>query len=137
MPEEEFQPDPRSRRSAPQGDWQHQHRRTKNEVHANARDIEIRRRDEIRSAPSPPTTSGALVAYRLGALGLIPGVGAVLGPLALVVGFLSLRYIKTHPTVKGTGYCVAGMVMGLIGTLVGWVIVLVIMAMISASNVHK
>jgi hypothetical protein len=137
MSEEESQPDPQSKRSSPHGDWHHQRRHTKHETYAHATEIEFRRREELRSDPGPATTTGALFAYRCGAIGLIPGLGAVLGPIAVIAGLLSLRYIKTHPTVKGTGYCVAGMVMGLIGTVVGWVIVLVIMAMISASNVHK
>jgi hypothetical protein len=137
MSEDELEPEPRPKQRVPKGDWHHPRRRTRDNVHADAHDVEFRSRDELRSAPGPATTSGALIAYRCGAIGLIPGLGAVLGPIALIVGFFSLRYLKKHPTAKGTGHAVAGIVLGLFATIISWVIILVILAMISASNVHK
>src|SRR6516165_6384027 len=122
MSEEELQPDPQRKRSMPHGDWQHLRHGRKDDPYGHVRDVEFRSRDELRSAPGPVTTSGALLAYRCGALGLIPGLGAVLGPIALIAGFLSLRYLKKHPTAKGTGHAVAGIVMGLFATVISWVI---------------
>jgi hypothetical protein len=137
MSEEHRRPDRRRERDAPRGDWQHLRHGKKDDPYANVRDVEFRSRDEERSAPGPATASGALIAYRCAAFGLIPGLGAVLGPVALIMGFLSLRYLKAHPTARGTGHAVAGIVLGLFATVISWVIILVIAAMISASNAHK
>ncbi|HXG12041.1 MAG TPA: DUF4190 domain-containing protein [Gemmataceae bacterium] len=65
----------------------------------------------------------ALLAYYFGVFGLIPCVGAILGPAALVLGILGLRYVRQHPTAHGTGHAIAGIVLGIID-LYNWVIIL-------------
>ncbi len=62
----------------------------------------------------------ALVAYYLGVFSLIPCVGLFLGPAALVLGILGLRYVKANPTAKGTGHAIAGIVLGGLTTLAYW-----------------
>jgi hypothetical protein len=60
----------------------------------------------------PYTNPKALVAYYFGVFGLIPGLGIFLAPVAVILGILGLRYAKAHPTAKGTGHAVVGIVLG-------------------------
>jgi prepilin-type processing-associated H-X9-DG protein len=74
--------------------------------------------------PSPPTSRGALVSVVLGILSPV-----LTGIPALIVGFGSLRKINAaEGRLRGRGFAVAGMVLGLLGTLLvggwlGWVFV--------------
>jgi hypothetical protein len=65
---------------------------------------------------------------------LVPGLGAVLGPIAVILGFFSLRYLKAHPTVPGKGHAVAGLVMGLIAVAFNGIVILFIVAAVMAAN---
>jgi hypothetical protein len=79
-----------------------------------ARHIE---RDDAVSTLIPYKNPKALLAYYLGVFSLIPCVGAALGPTALILGILGLSYVNTHPTAKGTGHAIAGIVLGGLVTL--------------------
>jgi Domain of unknown function (DUF4190) len=59
----------------------------------------------------------ALIAYYCGVFSLIPCVSIVLGPAALILGILGMRYQKQHPTAGGLGHAIAGVVLGSITTL--------------------
>ena len=54
----------------------------------------------------------ALIAYYLGVFSLIPCLGLGLGPAALILGIMGLRIVRKHPTAKGTGHAIAGIVLG-------------------------
>jgi hypothetical protein len=66
----------------------------------------------------------ALTAYYLGIFGLIPCVGLILGPAALILGILGLRYKTTNPRAKGTAHAIVGLVLGSLETLANWGVVL-------------
>jgi predicted Zn finger-like uncharacterized protein len=94
------------------------------------------RRDPAEEAVStiiPYKNGRALAAYYLGVFSLIPCAGLLLGPAALVLGILGLRYVKANPTAKGTGHAIAGIVLGGLTTLGNWGlgIILVIAAIVS------
>jgi hypothetical protein len=77
----------------------------------------IRRDDEPVDAAEvliPYRNGKALAAYYLGVFGLIPCVGNILGPLALIFGILGLRYSKANPRARGAGHAIAGIVFGII-----------------------
>ncbi len=92
----------------------------------------IRRKRDIRRNPAeeavstliPYKNARALIAYYLGVFSLIPCAGLLLGPAAFILGILGLRYVKAHPTAKGTGHAIAGVVLGGLTTLGNWGIVL-------------
>lgn len=95
------------------------------------------RRDPAADAVStiiPYKNGQALIAYYLGVFSLIPCVGHLLGPAALVLGILGLRYAKAHPTAKGGGHAIAGIVLGGLTTLGYWglTVAAVVMGGISA-----
>lgn len=60
----------------------------------------------------------ALLGYYLGVFGVIPPLGAVLGPAALVLGILGIRYRSGHPERHGMGHAIFAVIAGTILTLV-------------------
>jgi hypothetical protein len=60
----------------------------------------------------------ALAAYYLGVFSFVCVIGLILGPAAILLGFLGYGYGRKHPTAKGTGHAVAGIVFGVLGSLV-------------------
>jgi predicted Zn finger-like uncharacterized protein len=65
----------------------------------------------------PYKNGRALAAYYCGVFAIVPCFGPVLGPIALIFGILGLRFVKAHPTAGGTGHAIAGIVLGIITTL--------------------
>jgi hypothetical protein len=59
----------------------------------------------------------ALIAYYCGVFSLIPCLGGVLGPIALILGFMGLGYHKQHPTAGGVAHAIVGIVLGILTTL--------------------
>lgn len=71
----------------------------------------------------------ALAAYYCGVFSFIPCFGTILGPLALIFGFMGLGRANKHPESKGKGHAIAGIVCGALTTLgnVGGIIYMVVM----------
>jgi hypothetical protein len=92
-----------------------------------ARDVRINPTDDAVSTLIPYKNGRALLAYYLGVFSFIPCVGLLLGPAALILGILGLRYVKANPTAKGTGHAIAGIVMGAITSLLYWGALLALM----------
>ncbi|HTU89065.1 MAG TPA: hypothetical protein VMF69_03110 [Gemmataceae bacterium] len=95
------------------------------------------RRDQDDDAVStliPYKNGRALAAYYLGVFSLIPCLALLLGPAALVLGILGLRYVSANPSAKGTGHAIAGVVLGSLTTLgnLGVIIAFIIMGGIAA-----
>jgi hypothetical protein len=70
--------------------------------------------------PVEPHNRPAIYAYRCSILGLIPVVGLILGPVALVWGFLALRRGRKDPEFSGHGPALLAMFLGLLLTLSQW-----------------
>jgi hypothetical protein len=81
---------------------------------------DLQRRGEPLRTIIPYTNPKALSAYYCGIFALIPGVGALLGLFALVLGIIGLRTVRRNPQAKGTGHAVAGIVLGVVTLLVNW-----------------
>lgn len=96
----------------------------------------FRQSDDPVSTIIPYKNVRALAAYYCGVFGLIPFVGAVLGPIALILGILGLRYVKANPAAKGTGHAIAGIVLGIID-LYNWVLVIFFVVGIILAATHK
>jgi hypothetical protein len=56
----------------------------------------------------------AVVSYYCGVFALIPILGLLLGPLAMLLGFIGLADARTHPDMGGRGHARAGLIIGLI-----------------------
>lgn len=79
----------------------------------------------------PYTNPQALIAYYLGVFSLIPCLGLALGPAAVVLGILGLRYVKANPTAKGTAHAWIGVIGGALTTLanlvgIGWIVLMIL-----------
>jgi len=68
--------------------------------------------DDGMSTLIPYKNSKALAAYYCGVFALIPCVGMILGPIALIFGILGLKYVKRRPDAHGTGHAWAGIILG-------------------------
>lgn len=68
----------------------------------------------------PYKNAMALTGYYCGVFGLIPALGLVLGPLAVVFSVLGFRHKSRHPTHGGTAHAVVGLVLGALGALYNW-----------------
>jgi hypothetical protein len=89
--------------------------------------------DEVVSTLIPYKNGQALAAYYCGIFGLIPCVGLVLGPAALVLGVLGLRKAKANPRAKGGGHAIAGIVLGSL-VLLGHLAVIALMVIGAMSS---
>ena len=80
-----------------------------------------RRYEDIDPDPTggliPLRNGMALAAYYCGVFSFIPCFGVVLGPLAVIFGFIGLGRAKKHPEAKGKGHSIAGIVCGGLTTL--------------------
>lgn len=65
----------------------------------------------------PYKNSCALVGYYLGVFSLIPCVGLLLGPIAVILGVLGLRAVREHPDRKGTIHAWTAIILGACATL--------------------
>lgn len=84
----------------------------------------------------PYRNGRALAAYYCGVFAIIPCVGLILGPIALIFGILGLRFAKANPRAGGTGHAIAGIVLGSLTTLGNWGVVLLGIILTAAGAAH-
>jgi hypothetical protein len=78
------------------------------------------RRDEDDGGIStliPYKNPKALAGYYCGFFALIPVIGLLLAPVALVLGILGVRARNANPEVKGTAHAIVGIVLGTLSLL--------------------
>ena len=71
-------------------------------------------------APRGGPDRAALRAYRVCLLGLIPGLGLLLGPAAVVLGALARRRGRSAPDFTGQGRATAAVALGAAIALTNW-----------------
>jgi Domain of unknown function (DUF4190) len=74
-------------------------------------DYEARRSDAT-GGLIPYKNGMALAAYYCGVFAFVPIFTLILGPLAIIFGFLGLSKAKKHPEARGKGHAIAGIVLG-------------------------
>ncbi|MBM4069132.1 MAG: DUF4190 domain-containing protein [Planctomycetes bacterium] len=74
--------------------------------------------DDALSTLIPYRNGQALAAYYCGVFSLIPLLGVLLGPIAIILGILGNNYAKANPEAKGTGHAITGIILGSIGFLI-------------------
>lgn len=100
---------------------------------ADVRQRRQRRRDEWEDEDAtggliPYKNKPALIGYYCGFLGLLPLVGLVLAPAAIILGIKGLGRVRAHPHVHGTVHAIVAIVLGTAGffmcspfwLLIGW-----------------
>ena len=88
---------------------------------------DVRRHDDAVSTIIPYKNGMALAGYYVGVFGLIPCVGLILGPLAVIFGIVGLRRVNRDPEIKGTGHAVTAIVLGGIATLLNFGAIIMIL----------
>jgi len=84
-------------------------------------DIDVRRRQpEAIETLIPYKNPLGLFAYYTGVFSFIPCAGLALGPTALILGIMGVRYRNKHPTAGGFGHALSGIIMGGITSLANW-----------------
>jgi hypothetical protein len=73
--------------------------------------------DDLVRTLVPTRNPKALIAYYCGIFGLIPMLGLILGPIALLFGILGLRHASLYRKAKGGGHAIAGLILGPISFL--------------------
>ena len=76
----------------------------------------------------PYKNIAALTSYYTGVFSIIPVVGALLGPVALITGVLGLKKVKENPESKGGFHCWVGIVLGALVSLAHLAIVVLILS---------
>jgi hypothetical protein len=69
---------------------------------------------DIVSTFIPYKNPKALAAYYCGFFALIPGIGLILGVVALVLGIQGVRYATVHPEAKGMAHAITGIILGVV-----------------------
>jgi hypothetical protein len=59
----------------------------------------------------------SLAAYYISFFALIPGIGFVLGPVAIWLGISGVRYASANPQAKGMVHAITGIVLGVVAVL--------------------
>ena len=85
-----------------------------------------RRRDPTEEADSPfsryidPVNRPAVRAYRLAVLSMVPGLGLLLGPAAVVLGAVARRRGRAEPDFTAKGPATAAVLLGAATALTNW-----------------
>jgi uncharacterized protein YqgC (DUF456 family) len=66
----------------------------------------------------PYTNPMALAGYYCGFGSLLPALGCLLGPIAVVLGIMGLVKVKKNPEAHGTAHAITGILLGLLGGIV-------------------
>ena len=74
--------------------------------------------DDPISVIVPYKNPKALIGYYLGVFSLIPCLGGLLGPAALILGILGLRARARNPRMHGKGHAIFAIIAGSLMTLV-------------------
>jgi 4-hydroxybenzoate polyprenyltransferase len=92
--------------------------------------------DDALSTLIPYRNGQALAAYYCGVFSLIPLLGVLLGPIAIILGILGNNYAKANPEAKGTGHAITGIILGSIGFLICGLgpAVFIVMGMLAAGR---
>lgn len=93
-------------------------RRRVEESEPDAEDYEdrpIRKASNPVSSLIPYTNPKALIGYYMGFISLLPGIGLILGPVAIVLGFLGILTARKNPEAKGMAHAIIAMILGALG----------------------
>lgn len=116
MSDDQYQDEPRRR---PRDDYEEDdrpRRRRRREDDDDDYDDDVRRRirneGDATGGLIPYKNPMALIGYYVAVFSLIPCLGLLMGPVAIVLGLLGLRYRSKHPTAGGLAHAIVAIVLG-------------------------
>ena len=68
----------------------------------------------------PYNNSSALIGYYVSIFSLLPILGFILGPAAIILGVKGMRYATKNPAAKGKVHAIVALVLGVIGSLISF-----------------
>jgi hypothetical protein len=87
----------------------------------------FRREGDVVQTFIPYKNPKSLVAYYCGVFGLIPCLGLILGPIALIFGILAWKYSNRHPTAGGLGHAITGVILGTVTSLLNYGVLILVL----------
>ncbi len=127
MADDQIQPDRPSRRDEIRRDEPDDRPRRRRRDDEDDYVRRIRRDDDTGlNSLIPYRNPNALIGYYVGVFSLIPCIGALLGPAAIVLGWMGVKYRNKHPTAGGLGHAITALVLGGLTTLGNWGIVVAV-----------
>src|SRR5262245_42544578 len=102
-------------------------------------EADVRQAEGLVPSLIPYRNPKALIAYYCGVFALIPCVGLLLGPAALVLGILGVRHANAKPQAKGMAHAIVGIVLGSLALLanLGALIYIVVLASSSRRGIFN
>ena len=76
--------------------------------------------DGLVSSIIPYNNSKALIGYYVSIFSLMPILGLILGPLAIVLGAKGMNYANKNPAAKGKAHAIVAIVLGVFGSLISF-----------------
>ena len=121
MPDDRIRPDePNRPRNDDPGAGARPRRRRDEDGFDDDYDRPWRRREDEGDATGgliPYKNGMALASYYTGVFSLIPCLGLILAPIALVLGIMGFNYAKKHPKASGKAHALVGVLLGSISLL--------------------
>jgi hypothetical protein len=87
--------------------------------------------DEPMSGLIPYRNPPALTGYYISVASLIPGLGLLLGPAAIVLGVIGFRAYRREPQKKGQVHAWVAIILGSLTTLLYWGFVVLVIVMVA------
>jgi|SRR5580765_1302871 len=123
-------PDDRIRRRRDDDDYEERPRSRRRDDEDDFEDDRPRRRQREEGDATggliPYKNAKALASYYCGVFSLIPCLGGILGPIAIILGFMGYGYANKHPRASGKAHAIVGIVLGSLVTLGHLAVVLLI-----------
>ena len=118
--DEDERPRKKARRSDDDDDYEHP-------------DDRKRKKGDATGGVIPYKNGMALASYYCGVFSLIPCIGGLLGPIALILGVMGLMHAKKNPESRGQAHAIVGIVLGLL-VLLGHLAAVVYVFVFSATR---
>ena len=74
--------------------------------------------DGLVSSIIPYNNSSALIGYYVSIFSLLPILGFILGPAAIILGVKGMSYANKNPAAKGKAHAIVALVLGVFGSLI-------------------
>jgi hypothetical protein len=102
-------------------------------------DVDDDRYEDAGEAPAliPYKNPMGLIAYYLGVFSLIPCIGAILGPAALILGIKGLRFSQRNPSAKGGAHAITGIVLGALTSMFNWAVIIILVVAMGIAGFKK
>ena len=126
MADDQIQPDRPTRRRDGEEDFDERPRRRRPRLRDEYDEDDLRRDDGGLNTIIPYRNPKALVGYYVSIFSLIPCAGLLLGPTAIVFGFLGIKHRNRRRSDGGLAHAITALVLGGLTSLANWGIAVIL-----------